>query len=168
MKDGNAFVALLDAPATGASGFTTTDFRGANDLCKHFQSARHDHSRRRIYIMEGLAPDFVAAVGGHFFMDPSFFQRQERTCVWSNDFTPVSDALPQPSLLDPQQAFQLQYCELRHFNRALENRYFFCKRTRRHVGMTASRQKENSTIGILRRKVGWWSRKTENGGWDGT
>ncbi|KAI4957737.1 hypothetical protein J4E86_004876 [Alternaria arbusti] len=166
LKYGNALVALLDAPATGASGFTTTEFRGEKELVKHFESAGHNHNRRRIYIMEGLAPDFVAAVGGHFFMDPSFFQRQERTCVWSNDFTPVSDALPQPSLLDPRQAFQLQYCELRQFNKALENRYFFCERTRRHVGMTASRQKENSTIGILRRKVGWWSRQTENGGWD--
>ena len=166
--NGKALVALLDAPNTGVPGFQTTEFKSQKDLHKHFQTASHDHNRRRIYLMEGLAPDYIATVGGHFFMDPTFFQRQERTCVWSNDFTPVSDALPQPSLLDPKQAFHLQYCELRQFNKALENRYFFCERTRRHVGMTASRQKEESTVGILRRKVGWWSRETKNGGWDGT
>ncbi|KAF1829102.1 hypothetical protein BDW02DRAFT_510784 [Decorospora gaudefroyi] len=167
LVNGKALVVLLDAPATTQPGFTTREFKSEKELKKHFQhEVTHNHNHRRIYIMEGLAPDYIATIGGHFFMEPTFFQRQERTCVWSNDFTPVSDALPQPSLLDPERSFHLQYCELRQFNKALENRYYFCERTRRHVGMTASRQKEESTIGILRRKVSWWSRKTENGGWD--
>ncbi|KAF2847620.1 hypothetical protein T440DRAFT_470904 [Plenodomus tracheiphilus IPT5] len=163
---GTARVVLLDAAATGQPSFQTTDFKSATDLRNHFSKAKHDHDRRRIYIMEGLAPDTVAAIGGHFFMEPTFFQRQERTCVWSNDFTPVSDALPQPSLLEPDRSFHLQYCELRQFNKALENRYYFCERTRRHVGMTAPRHKEETTTGILRRKVSWWSRETSKGGWD--
>ncbi|KAH7357347.1 hypothetical protein BKA66DRAFT_428072 [Pyrenochaeta sp. MPI-SDFR-AT-0127] len=162
---GNALVVLLDAPATGQPGFETTEFQNSTQLQSHFETASHDHERRRIYIMEGLAPDYVSVIGGHFFMEPTFFQRQERTCVWSNDFTPVSDALPQPSLLDPETSFHLQYCELRQFNKAIENRYYFCSRTRRHVGMTAPRIEE-STTGILRRKVSWWSRKTSKGGWD--
>ncbi|CAO2656561.1 Nn.00g053640.m01.CDS01 [Neocucurbitaria sp. VM-36] len=166
LKNGNALVVLLDAPATSQPGFETTEFKSATDLRNHFQHADHDHDRRRIYIMEGLAPDYVSIVGGHFFMEPTFFQRQERTCVWSNDFTPVSDALPQPSLLDPEKSFHLQYCELRQFNKAIENRYYFCQRTRRHVGMTAPRHKEESTTGILRRKVSWWCRRTAKGGWD--
>ena len=101
-------------------------------------------------------------------MDPSFFLRQERTCVWSNDFTPVSDALPHPALLDSEKSFHLQYCELRQFNKAIENKPYFCKRTMRHVGMTPPRHKEDSTTGILRRKISWWCRTTPNGGWDGT
>lgn len=76
--------------------------------------------------MEGLAKDYIGILGGHFFMDPTFFQRQERTCVWSNDFTPVSDALPHPSLLNPEKSFHLQYCELRQFTKAIENRYCEC------------------------------------------
>lgn len=119
--------------------------------------------------MEGLAPDYVATIGGHFYMEPTFWLRQERTCVWSNDFTPVSDALPQPSLLNPKKSFHVQYCELRQFNKALESRPFFCKRTRRHVGMTAPRQNADTTTAILRRKVSWWCDDiTKNGGWDGT
>ncbi|KAI8940499.1 hypothetical protein NX059_004178 [Plenodomus lindquistii] len=163
---GTAKVMLLDAAATGQPDFRTIEFKTDTDVRDHFNTAQHDHDRRRIYIMEGLSPDIVAAIGGHFFMEPTFFQRQERTCVWSNEFTPVSDALPQPSLLEPDRSFHLQYCELRQFNKALENRYYFCERTRRHVGMTAPRHKEETTTGILRRKVSWWSRETSKGGWD--
>ncbi len=147
--------------------FEPKEFVNSAQLRTHFQLASHNHDRRRIYIMEGLAPDFVSIIGGHFFMEPTFFLRQERTCVWSNDFTPVSDALPHPSLLNADKSFHLQYCELRQFSKAIENRYYFCERTRRHVGMTAPRHKEETTTGILRRKVSWWSRTTEGGGWDG-
>jgi Mg2+ and Co2+ transporter CorA len=167
LRKGNAGVYLLDSPAFGQPDYAKQEFVSAATLQKHFDESTHDHKRRRIYIMEGLAPDYVATIGGHFFMEPTFFQRQERTCVWSNDFTPVSDALPQPSLLNPKRSFHLQYCELRQFNKALENTYYFCKRTRRHVGMTAPRPKEKSTTGILRRKISWWCRETSNGGWDG-
>ncbi|RMZ66843.1 Mg2+ transporter zinc transport [Pyrenophora seminiperda CCB06] len=175
LENGNAKVVLLDlntstaAPATGKTRCTKTVFEKPDELKRHFQHVKgtENQTHRRIYIMEGLAPDFIAHVGGHFFMDPTFFQRQERTCPWSNDFTPTSDALPHPSLLDPEKAFYLQYCELRKFNKVLEpNRYYFCKRTRRHVGMTASRKKEKTTIGILRRKVAWWSRTIGSDGWD--
>jgi len=177
LENGNAKVVLLEldtpttTPATSKVRFTKTIFDKPDELQRHFQHAKRTQNQkhRRIYIMEGLAPDFIAHIGGHFFMDPTFFQRQERTCPWSNNFTPMSDALPQPSLLDPEKAFHLQYCELTKFNKVLEqNRYYFCKRTRRHIGMTASRKKEKSTIGILRRKVAWWSRTIGNGSWDGT
>jgi len=173
LTDNNALVVLLDASASAsnAPAFTKTEFVCAQDLRKHFVSVattRPTSPQRRIYIMEGLAKEYISVLGGHFFMDPSFFLRQERTCVWSNDFTPTSDMLPQPSSLDPEQSFHLQYCELRQFTKAIENRYHFCKRTGRHVGMTPPRQKEDSTTGILRRKVSWWCRTLEGGGWDGT
>ncbi|KAF3040053.1 hypothetical protein E8E12_002043 [Didymella heteroderae] len=118
--------------------------------------------------MEGLARDYVATIGGRFFMDPTFWMRQERTCVWSTDFTPVSDALPQPSLLNPEQSFHVQYCELREFNKPLESRPFFCKKTGRHVGMTPPRQGAKTTTAIMRRKVSWWAADSPEGdkGWD--
>lgn len=173
LTDNNALVVLLDLPTAENSEFKKTEFRGPQDLAEHFQEAKSmygadvDHGRRRIYIMEGLAKKYISIMGGHFMMDPSFFQRQERTCVWSNEFTPVSDALPHPSLLDPEKSFHLQYCELRQFNKAIENQPYFCNRTMRHVGMTPPRHKEDSTTGILRRKISWWCRRTPKGGWDG-
>jgi hypothetical protein len=130
---------MLDASAVGPPRFTRTEFRDAVHLKTHLRDSARDHGRRRIYIMEGLGTDFVAAIGGHFWMDPNFWLRQERTCVWSNDFTPVSDALPQPSLINSEQSFHVQYCELREFNKALETLPCFCARTKRHVGMTAPR-----------------------------
>ncbi|KAF3001854.1 hypothetical protein E8E13_004473 [Curvularia kusanoi] len=142
MEDGYARVVLLHASAIGIPKFEKLEFRDAKHLKKHFEDCAkiRDHGERRIYIMEGLAADFVAAFGDHFWMDPTFWLRQERSCPWSNDFTPVSDALPQPSLIDPDSSFHVQYCELREFNKALESLPCFCKRTRRHVGMTAPRK----------------------------
>lgn len=158
---------MLEAQANGPPQFQSKEFDSCKALDTHFQNSPHDHQYRRIYIMEGLARDYIATIGGHFFMEPTFWLRQERTCIWSNEFTPVSDALPQPSLLKPDQAFHVQYCELREFNKALENTPFFCNRTRRHVGMTAARELENTTTAIVRRKVSWWCEKTKSGGWDG-
>lgn len=166
-QNGRARVVLLDAPLEGVPVFKREDLYRIEDLQAHFKKTSHDHDRRRIYMMEGLATDYIAAIGGHFFMDPVFFQRQERTCVWSNDFTPTSDALPQPSRLHPEKMFHVQYCELRHFSEILPNKPFFCKRTGRHVGMTPARKGEKSTTGILRRKITWWTIKSETKkGWD--
>jgi hypothetical protein len=165
---GNAQVVLLEAAASGVANFKEDDFRNLSELRKHFENDIKGVPKRRIYIMEGLAPDFIDVIGSHFFMDPSFFLRQERTCVWSNDFTPTSDALSQPSLLLPEKEFHLQYCELRQFTQVVANVPYFCKRTGRHVGMTPARHEEMSTTGILRRKVSWWCRETDGGGWDGT
>lgn len=165
-RTGLARVILLDSPLEGTPVFDRKDLY-IDELKKHFATASHDHDRRRIYMMEGLATDYIAAIGGHFFMDPVFFQRQERTCVWSNKFTPTSDALPQPSRLHPEKMFHVQYCELRHFSQILPNKPFFCRRTGRHVGMTPARTGEKSTTGILRRKITWWSTKSESKkGWD--
>ncbi|KAL5114710.1 hypothetical protein ACEQ8H_007379 [Pleosporales sp. CAS-2024a] len=133
LKRGNAGVVLLDSPGHGQPDFTQPrGFKNSTELREHLESSIHNHNCRRIYgnflmyklhtrhmnnfgtpVMEGLAPDYTAVIGGHFFMEPTFFQRQERTCVWSNDFTP-----------------------------------------------------EESTVGILRRKISWWSRQTAKGGWD--
>jgi hypothetical protein len=166
---GNATVVMLEAPAGGRPKFTSTEFASCKELEKHLDTVSRPLGVRRIYIMEGLARDYVATMGGHFFMEPTFWLRQERTCVWSTDFTPVSDALPQPSLLNPEKSFHVQYCELREFDKALESRPFFCKRTGRHVGMTAPRQGADTTTAIMRRKVSWWSadRSDDDKGWDG-
>lgn len=167
-----AKVVLLEAPAGGYPTFALREFANCTELREHFEDAKQKRGLgcRRIYIVEGLARDYVATIGGRFFMEPTFWMRQERTCVWSTDFTPVSDALPQPSLLNPEKSFHVQYCELREFNKPLESRPFFCKKTGRHVGMTPPRQGAKTTTAIMRRKVSWWAADSPEGdkGWDGT
>jgi hypothetical protein len=160
----DATVVLLDSPAKGQPKFVQTSFESVTHLVKHLELPPRDHGRRRIYIMEGLAKGYIAALGDHFFMEPTFFQRQERTCVWSTSFQPTSDALPQPSLLDPDRHVYLQYCELRQFNEVLSNAPSYCHKTNRHVGMTAPRK--DHTIAIMRRKISWWFEKSGEDGWD--
>jgi hypothetical protein len=164
LSDDDAKVVLLDSLAIGQPEFETTRFQSVESLKVHLNSTPQNHGRRRIYIMEGLAKGYIAALGDHFFMEPTFFQRQERTCVWSTKFQPTSDALPQPSLLDPDRHVHLQYCELRQFNEVLSNAPSYCHKTNRHVGMTAPRK--DQTIAILRRKVSWWFEKSGEDGWD--
>lgn len=165
---------MLESPARGETKFRrepTGDFKGSKQVNDHFDQRRNcidTEPKNRIYIMEGLAQDYIAAFGGFFMMDPSFWLRQERTCPWSLDFTPTSDALPPPTMLNPDITFMMQYCELREFHKSLPSTPRFCNRTGRHVGMTAARTKTESTVAILRRKVSWWCRKAEDGGsWDG-
>lgn len=166
LRLGNAKVVLLELRAD--LGVDKREFVSVVDLESYFRKVRANDvsSRRRIYLVEGLAQDYISALGSHFFMDPSFFLRQERTCVWSNEFTPTSDALPQPSSLQPDKCFHIQYCELRQFDHALSNTPMYCQRTGRHIGMTPARIEEDSTTGILRRKCAFWSQKYEDGGWD--
>jgi len=170
LKPGNAKVCVLESPAQGGTRFRRVpDFRSIADVQAHFNQRRStgQNDKNRVYFVEGLAPDFIAAIGDYFMMDPSFWLRQERTCPWSNNFTPTSDALPPPTMLDPDTMFVMQYCELREFDEALSNNPRFCDRTGRHVGMTAARTKTETTVAILRRKVSWWCRKPDkNGPWD--
>ncbi|KAF2802596.1 uncharacterized protein BDZ99DRAFT_428324 [Mytilinidion resinicola] len=169
IKPGNATVVMLEQDHSSLN-FASKEFKSCSDLQSYFMndsaSPQGPHPRRRIYIMEGLAQDYISVLGSQFFMNPSFFMRQERTCIWSNAFTPVSDSLPQPSLLEPHKSFMIDYCELRQFPQIIPNTAMFCKRTGRHVGMTPSRHEEKSTTGMLRRKCSFWSRETQSGGWD--
>ena len=164
LSEDDAKVVLLDSLAQGQPKFETTRFESVESLKLHLTSSPQNHGRRRIYIMEGLAKGYVAAFGDHFFMEPTFFQRQERTCVWSTAFQPTSDALPQPSLLNPDRHVHLQYCELRQFDEVLSNAPSYCHKTNRHVGMTAPRK--DQTIAITRRKISWWFEKSGEDGWD--
>jgi hypothetical protein len=171
LTPGNAKVVLLESAVGGGCRFETRPFKDNEDLKNHFADrvveSIEERNRRRVYIVEGLAQDYIATIGGHFFMDPSFFLRQERTCPWSNSFTPTSDALPPPSSLDPAKMFLLQYCELRQFDVEMENNPCFCKRTGRHVGMATARRADKTTAAILRRKVSWWCKDNKDGSWDG-
>jgi len=72
---GLAQVVLLEATASGVAEFEKRDFRNTSDLRKHFENDITAIPKRRIYVMEGLAPDYIDVIGSHFFMDPSFFLR---------------------------------------------------------------------------------------------
>ncbi|KAK6600154.1 hypothetical protein H4I96_07480 [Botrytis cinerea] len=98
-------------------------FKNVSELKDHFaQRVKDDengkpNTRQRVYILEGLDPQFIEAYGSYFFMNPTFFVRQGRNTVW--DMRDVqeefSDSPILPSLENPDKYFRLKYREMRKF-----------------------------------------------------
>jgi len=69
MKTGNARVAMLELEQ--GELVHRSDFSAATELLEHLklssvQTATQISSPKCVFIMEGLAPDFIAVLGGHF------------------------------------------------------------------------------------------------------
>lgn len=124
--------------------------------------------RKRIYILEGLDPQYVEAYGSHFFMDPSFFIRHERNDLFNlkrSEFH-IHDPPPLPSLKDPENYFRVKYREIRQFGPQLRDWRTTCALTGRHIAAIGFEGKLD-TIGSIARKFSFWSQKYADGGWDG-
>jgi hypothetical protein len=179
LQEGNAIVILLETTKSHPIEFYEEEFISAAKLRRHLKRRGCTDGRKRIYIVEGLSPDYVSVLGQHFSIGPDFFQEQQlhhgsdlgshdscnplhlngghlRNCsrTWYND-----------------SSFHLQYCELREFDRSIDNLPFVCPRTGRAIDMATRRISyragASNTTAVLRRKVSWWSRSLSDGGWDG-
>jgi hypothetical protein len=149
------------------------DFASAAELSAHLK-----HSSRaigphncRIYIIEGLAPDFIAALGDHFLMDPTFFIGQERTTRWGLSFEGSRNTPELPSLVDSAKSFTMKYYEPRNFGE-IETISMWCARTSRNISVTRNTRPDlydlkYEPVGIVHRKCSFWSQKLDNTGWDG-
>jgi hypothetical protein len=123
---------------------------------------------RNLYILEGLNPDFVEALGSYFDIDPSFFSRHQRTALWEGRHE-GGNTRNLASAEDPSQSFMMEYCEILYFEAnhgAMRNPH-----DNRHIDMSAKPNKLSSNLDKVRnmhRKASFWSRKhSEGGGWDG-
>lgn len=171
--NGNAHVAML-AFEQGEQ-VRRSDFSSAAELSAHLKLSSsgvtaENLPSNRIYIMEGLAPDFIAALGGHFFMDPTFFMGQERTTLWGLSHEGSKQTPYLPSLVDSEKTFLAKYYELRDFG-AITTFSLFCARTGRNISVTTNTRPDLDDhkfepIGIIHRKCSFWSRKNDKG-WDG-
>lgn len=149
------------------------DFQSAAELSTHLR-----HSSRaigaqncRIYIMEGLAPDFIGALGDHFLMDPTFFMAQERTTRWGLSFEGSKNTPELPSLMDSEKIFAMKYYEPRNF-REIKTFSMWCAVTSRNISVTRNTRPDlynlkYEPVGIVHRKCSLWSRKLDKKGWDG-
>ncbi|TPX07376.1 uncharacterized protein E0L32_002154 [Thyridium curvatum] len=74
-------------------------------LQQHFRTAGVSGASNysRVYILEGLHPDFVSVLGEHFGMHPSFFVDHERVVVNADVAAKEADTLVLPSLLKSRQ-----------------------------------------------------------------
>jgi hypothetical protein len=93
------------------------DFVSVGELSEHFRLSPRAIGADicRIYIIEGLAPNFIADLADHFQMEPAFFMGQERTTQWGFSFEGSRNMLELPSLMDLAKSFTIKYYEPRNF-----------------------------------------------------
>jgi hypothetical protein len=148
-------------------------FQSAMEIRNHFteRSDTLDHSAKsfqRIYIMEGLDPEYVEVYGSYFLMDPTFFVRHERNDLWNLKSleSHIHDPSPLPSVKDPETYFRAKYREVRQFGPQLRDWRTTCGLTGRHIAAIGFHGALDS-VGAVARKLSFWSQKHTNGGWDG-
>ncbi|KAK8905299.1 hypothetical protein QC760_006487 [Botrytis cinerea] len=150
-------------------------FKNVSELKDHFaQRVKDDengkpNTRQRVYILEGLDPQFIEAYGSYFFMNPTFFVRQGRNTVW--DMRDVqeefSDSPILPSLENPDKYFRLKYREMRKFGPDYDHWRTVCATSGSHVSGIGFEYKLDS-LAAVERKCSFWFRDATNnqGGWD--
>ena len=131
--------------------------------------------RRSVYVLEGLGPGFVDALGRHFGLHPAVFAEHERVVVHNQTQAGESDGPALPSSLRGRRHLALRYYEVLAFSEAPRSFRWVCADTGRHVGVSRdlrweTNQKEEIDrfldVGIVRRKCGVWHRVRRDGGWD--
>ncbi|KAG4030587.1 hypothetical protein MFRU_011g00460 [Monilinia fructicola] len=154
---------------------TSQHFNSISELKIHFKKrAENDgkgepNTSRRVYILEGLDPQFVEAYGSYFFMDPMFFTRQERNTVWDmGDIQEgFSDTPYLPSLDNPEKCFRLKYREMRKFGPDFDHWRMICATSGSHIAGIGFEWKLDS-VAAVERKCSFWFRYDIGGlgGWD--
>ncbi|GIJ92162.1 hypothetical protein Asppvi_011138 [Aspergillus pseudoviridinutans] len=123
--------------------------------------------QRSIYILEGLAPEFVEAFGGHFRLHPSVFLDHERLVAF--DDRPTGEAGGMPFLVSTirsKEHISLKYHEPLVFSPPPTSFRNFCDHTGRHIGITRVMGKL-SPVGVARQKCSFWCRGNDSdAGWD--
>ncbi len=141
------------------------EFTTAARLEEHLLARAPDPKRRSLYILEGIGPGFVGALGGYFHIHPSVFLDHERVIVMSNKPDGESDGIHMPSMLQTREHITFKYFEPLQFSEPPTSFRLVCGDTGRHIGISRSND-GYFDVGIARRKATCWRRQTEEGGWD--
>jgi len=117
---------------------------------------------RRVFILEGIHPDFVAVLGAHFKMHPSFFVEHERVVLFEE-----CDTIVLPATTKMRQHYTMKYFELTRLPQSVQGNFTMCCAvTGRHIGVTRAKGKFLD-VGVLRRKCSIWRQASLAGsGWD--
>lgn len=165
--ENHASVSLLQVEDKGqVFCLTRTNFKDTKSVKQHLETRSPGNGIcRRVYLIEGLAPDIIEILGTYFKMDPSLFLFQERTTLWPTSQR-SSDPPTLPTLVNPKRESMLRYYELRDFKTRFDDFALCCAKTGRHIGLTRL-SGALDTVGIVRRKCTTWSQTYSTGGWDG-
>lgn len=167
------------------------DLKGSETLKEYLNSTSRGHpQRRRLFMLEGVARNFVQIFGSHFGMDPEFFARQKRTRTWEVAHT--GGKTPSlPSLKNPKRSFMIKYLELRYFPLVpdetspqepkplipqidysylvdvIGKRNINVSRKKRPVDSEKDINGEFDNVGKVSRCASYWGKAYIDGGWDG-
>ena len=158
--------------STFSNAPNTTQFNGLDEL-KLFldqpQTANTISSPiRRIFLLEGLHPSYVAELGQKLNVDPRVWLRHQRVAIWENTMFNAGNSPRLPSVLAEEGSFCLDYCQLMHLNVISQDFSLRCAENERHIA--SSRQggvsgREFDGIGMVHRKASFWSQKLDNDLW---
>ncbi|GJC89176.1 hypothetical protein ColLi_12014 [Colletotrichum liriopes] len=152
----------------------TAEFDEPAGLEAHFRNTASLRGRQSIYVVEGLGPGFAGVLGERFSLHPSFFVEHERVVVHNLNWMGESDGVQLPSVIQSRGHLEMKYYEVVTFDRKPTSFRWVCAATGRHIGVSRDFRWDNSpdemgnylNVGVVRRKCGVWSRRTEGGGWD--
>ena len=171
----------LKSSAQGSIGrVASLDFDGGKPIRRNFEDpiklqsyirakrspALAEDKRRRLFLVEGLEPRLVGVLGQCFDIDPMLIARQQRTSTWESYHRSGNTPLL-PSLLEPDSSFHVTYYELHYYPQGLPDKLDWrCADSGRQI--SSSRMPGTfDRVGIVDRKVSYWSQRRKNGGWDG-
>ncbi|KAK0741408.1 hypothetical protein B0T18DRAFT_354092 [Schizothecium vesticola] len=164
----NARLVVLEGGPDGSSFGQPVEHDAAslNAYLKDQPAAPAPAKLRRVFILEGLHPDYIASLGGHFGMHPSMFIDHERVIVMSSFMKQGSDTFGLPSAAQASEHRTIKYHEPIGLSRNVQGCFkMCCAETGRHVAVTRV-QGRFLDVGVVRRKCTIWRRENHGGGWD--
>ena len=125
---------------------------------------------RRLWILEGLDPLYVAVLGKALDVDPRIWMRHQRVGIWERTVRAAGDSQMLPSLAAQQRGFTSSYCQLMHLNYKSLTFTTRCAENERHIALTRNVGKDEGVsfdnVGVVHRKASFWSQVLQNGGWN--
>lgn len=145
-------------------------FQDETELRMHFAARKQSHAqlRRRIYLLEGLDPNYVDALGSYFWMDPSVFVQHERNAAWNAQSSRADDrdVTPLPSLRNAETYWRLRYREVRQFGIDAPDWRTTCAVTGSHLAGIGFDWRLDGLV-ALERKCSYWFQENGHDSWDG-
>lgn len=131
---------------------------------------------RCLYLLEGVNPRYVEAIGAHLTVDPAVFMRHQRTALWEGRQNGGNTARL-ASHEDVGTTFMMEYCELIYFDKDPESSSLRNPNDNRHINVSKQphvkkgiKLADIQKVGIMHRKASFWSRRRPEAtgdGWDG-
>lgn len=125
---------------------------------------------RQIFLLEGLHPSYVTELGQKLEVDPRVWLRHQRVAVWEKAVFNAGNSPRLPTVSAEEGSFCLDYCQLMHLNVTSQDFTLRCAENERHIASSRQGQvsgREFDGIGMVHRKISFWSHKLDNGGWIG-